>query len=78
MSMKRGGYSDAMLVRILYHHEPEGWWAESPDMERWTAVGRTFEEVRRLGEEGARVVFEDRPVEVEHYLPETSVLVKAG
>ena len=47
-------------------------------MERWTAVAPTFDEIRRLGEEGARFFFEDDTVEVEHYLPETSVLVKSA
>jgi len=33
-------------IRVLYHHEAEGWWAESKDLPGWTAVGRDFSEVR--------------------------------
>lgn len=58
-----------MIVRVLYHEEPEGWWAESPDLDRWTAAGDTFEEVRLLAEEGARFVLEDDSVKVEHFVP---------
>lgn len=35
-------------VIIQYHWEPgEGWWAESPDVEGFTAAGEDFAEVRR-------------------------------
>jgi predicted RNase H-like HicB family nuclease len=43
----------ARAVRIIYHHEPEGWWAESPDLERFTAAGATYAEVREQAHEGA-------------------------
>lgn len=57
-------------VRVIYHHEPpHGWWAESPDVERWTAAGGTFEETRRLAEEGVRFALERDDVRVEHYVP---------
>ena len=26
-------------VRVIYHHEPDGWWAESPDVDTVTRVG---------------------------------------
>jgi predicted RNase H-like HicB family nuclease len=29
-----------------------GWWAESPDVERWYAAGDTYAEVAGLAEEG--------------------------
>lgn len=55
-------------VRVIYHHEPDGWWAESPDVERWSAAGQTFAEVKKLAEEG--VVFAlEREVAVEHCPP---------
>ncbi len=41
-----------MTVRVLYHHEPQGWWAESPDVDGWTAAGETFERVRALVDDG--------------------------
>jgi predicted RNase H-like HicB family nuclease len=39
-------------VRVLYRSEPEGWWAESPDVPGYTAVGRDYGEVRHLTHEG--------------------------
>ena len=58
-----------MTVRVLYHEESDGWWAESPDIPRWTAFGATFDEVHQLAEEGVRFALEDDTVEVEHFVP---------
>jgi len=55
-------------VRVIYHHEDDCWWAESPDVERWTAVGNSYAEVVKLTEEGIPFALE-RPVELEHYVP---------
>jgi predicted RNase H-like HicB family nuclease len=58
-----------MTVRVLYHEEPDGWWAESPDVAGWTAVGATFDEVHQLAEDGIRFALEDDAVEIEHFVP---------
>ena len=39
-------------VRVIYHHEGDGWWAESPDVEGWSAAGDTYAEVAKLAEVG--------------------------
>jgi predicted RNase H-like HicB family nuclease len=53
---KHESYSDMEesmeIVRVIYHHEGDGWWAESPDVERWSAAGGSYEEVLKLAEEG--------------------------
>lgn len=55
-------------VRVIYHHESDGWWAESPDVDGWSAAGESYDEVARLAEEG--VVFAlQREVAVEHFVP---------
>ena len=73
----------AVTVRILYHQEPNGWWAESPDLDGWSVAGETYEDVRRLAEDGVSFALaaaaEDRgeafdeerfsSVSVEHYVP---------
>jgi predicted RNase H-like HicB family nuclease len=46
-------------VRIIYHREPDGWWAESPGMERWSAAADAFAEVARLAEEGIAFVLDE-------------------
>ena len=42
-------------VRVIYHHEADGWWAESPDVEGWSAAGDTYPEVRQLADRGRPV-----------------------
>ena len=67
----RWGYSEQMkAVRVIYHYEDGSWWAESPDVERWTAGGASYDEVRKLAEDGVRFALDREDVEVEHYLPE--------
>jgi predicted RNase H-like HicB family nuclease len=72
-----------VTVRVLYHEDPSGWWAESPDIERWTVAGATYDEVRALVDEGVPFALacaaEERgetydegrfvDVTVEHYVP---------
>jgi len=55
-------------VRVIYHHEADGWWAESPDVEGWSAAGDTYAEVVKLAEEGILFALES-PVELKHYVP---------
>jgi len=55
-------------LTIRYHQEAEGWWADSPDLPGWTAVGGTFEELRALAVEGARR-FAGSVVELSEELP---------
>lgn len=55
-------------VRVIYHHEADGWWAESPDVEGWSAAGETYAEVVKLAEDGIPFALE-HPVELEHYVP---------
>lgn len=51
--MRRESYcEDVMTVRVLYHEEPEGWWAESPEIARWTVAGSSYAEVRELVVDG--------------------------
>lgn len=55
-------------VRVIYHHEADGWWAESPDAEGWSAAGDTYAEVVKLAEEGIPFAL-GHPAELEHYVP---------
>jgi hypothetical protein len=77
-------YSEmTVTVRVLYHREPDGWWAESPDIDGWTVAGGSFVEVRSLVDDGLSFALacaaEDRgevfdealysDVVVEHFVP---------
>ena len=55
-------------ARVIYHHEADGWWAESPDLEGWSAAGDTDAEMVKLAEEGIPFALK-HPVELEHYVP---------
>ncbi|HKN42337.1 MAG TPA: type II toxin-antitoxin system HicB family antitoxin [Propionibacteriaceae bacterium] len=55
-------------VRVIYHHEADGWWAESPDVEGWSAAGNSYAEVVKLAEEGIPFALE-RETNLEHFVP---------
>jgi predicted RNase H-like HicB family nuclease len=56
------------VVPVIYHHEPDGWWAESPDLDGWSAAGDTYAEVRQLAHEGVPFAL-GRDAALEHYVP---------
>ena len=39
-------------VKIVYHRDEGAWWADSPDMPGFSAVGDTFDDTRKLALEG--------------------------
>ena len=55
-------------MRVIYHHESDDWWAESPDVDGWSAAGDTYAEVVKLAEEGIPLAL-DREAKLEHYVP---------
>lgn len=73
MRKKRGGYSEMEhrmeTVRVIYHHEGDGWWAESPDVEGWSAAGDTYAEVAKLAEEGIPFALDRDDAVLEHFVP---------
>lgn len=56
-------------VRVIYHHETDCWWAESPDVEGWSAAGDTYAEVAKLAAEGIPFALERDDVALEHFVP---------
>jgi hypothetical protein len=56
-------------IRVIYHHEDDGWWAESPDVERWTAAADSYADLVKLAEEGIPFALEREDVELEHFVP---------
>jgi predicted RNase H-like HicB family nuclease len=55
-------------VRVIYHHEANRWWAESPDVEGWSAAGDSYAEVVKLAEEGILFALE-HDANLEHFVP---------
>jgi predicted RNase H-like HicB family nuclease len=58
------------IIPVIYHREPEGWWADAPAVEGWTATAQTLDELRALVEEGVRFALERDDVLVDHVLYE--------
>jgi predicted RNase H-like HicB family nuclease len=59
----------ANTAYVIYHHEPEGWWAESPQYPEYAAFGKEFAEVQLLALEGLRFAAEDPTLTVVDLLP---------
>jgi predicted RNase H-like HicB family nuclease len=51
---------------VIYHRESDGWWAESPDVEGWSAAGDSCAELFKLAVEGSSFVLRRDDVSLEH------------
>jgi predicted RNase H-like HicB family nuclease len=54
-------------VLVSYHHEDGSWWADSPTVEGFTAVGDTLEETRLLVREGVDFYLDGEQVRLVEY-----------
>jgi len=61
-------------VRVIYHSEPEGWWAESPEIEGWSVAGDSYADVRALVDAGVEIVLDRTGVAIEHFVPADTAL----
>jgi predicted RNase H-like HicB family nuclease len=52
-------------AQFIYRSEGDGWWAASPDLPGYSAIGKSFEEVRRLAADGAPW-FAEQDLELHH------------
>src|ERR1700761_8620374 len=73
MRRRCGSYSEVEerveTVRVICHYETDGWWAESPDVEGWSAAGDSYAKVAKLAEEGIRSALEQDDVVLENFIP---------
>lgn len=53
-------------ITVIYHFDDEHWWADSPDVERWSAAAPSVEDLVRLVDEGVRFALETDDVEITH------------
>lgn len=56
-------------IRILHHPDADGWWAESPDVEGWSAAAATYTEVVKLANDGIPLASGHQEATLEHYVP---------
>jgi hypothetical protein len=53
-------------ARVIYHYEDASWWADSPDVERWSAAADTIEELVQLVIDGVPFALDNDDVTIEH------------
>ena len=58
-------------IRVLHRREADDWWAESPEVDGWSAAGDTYAQVVRLAEEGIPLAL-GHAATLEHYVPAES------
>lgn len=74
----RPGGVPLRTAQLLYHDEPSGWWAASPDLPGYSAAGSTYAEVRELAAGGAPW-FAQEQLELHHLvMPARRVVVSAS
>lgn len=56
----------ATEVKVIYHYEDGAWWANSPDIDRWSAAADELEQLVGLVDEGVRFALERDDVNIEH------------
>jgi predicted RNase H-like HicB family nuclease len=64
-----------MIVRVLYHAEPEGIWTESPDVEGLAVAGASLAEVRGLVREGLEFYLERDDIDLREEFEKGNPLV---
>lgn len=57
-------------VRVIYHHEDDAWWAESPDVQGYSAAAGSLTELRGLVAEGLPLLMENDAVAVYEGFPD--------
>jgi hypothetical protein len=53
-------------VTVIYHYEDAGWWAYSPDIDRWSAAASELPELVGLVEEGVPFALDTDDVAIRH------------
>jgi len=58
-----------VTVHVRYHQEQDSWWAESPELDGWTAAAATLSELRALVREAVAMLAPKHGNMVEQGLP---------
>jgi predicted RNase H-like HicB family nuclease len=54
---------------VIYQPDEDTWTATSPEVLGWVVVADTFEEARRLAEDGVRYALDRDDIVVKHFVP---------
>lgn len=53
-------------VNVIYHYEDGSWWADSPDIARWSAAASEITDLVELVVEGVPFALESDDVDITH------------
>lgn len=53
-------------ITVIYHYEDGSWWADSPDIDRWSAAAPSLEELIALVSDGVPFALENDALSVTH------------
>jgi predicted RNase H-like HicB family nuclease len=62
--------SEIPVVHVRYHFEEDSWWADSPDIEGYSAAADSFDEVRAQVREGMPFFLGEAAAIVEEGVPD--------
>lgn len=65
-------------IRIIYHQEGLQWWAESPDVDGFTAGGDSLSEARELAREGVAFYFDDQDLDIREQMADGGLVTRVG
>jgi hypothetical protein len=54
-------------VNVIYHYDAGSWWADSPDIDRWSAAADEISELVELVVDGVPFALEKDDVEISHF-----------
>jgi predicted RNase H-like HicB family nuclease len=61
-------------VTVTYHHDGSSWWADSKDLDGYTAVAGSLEELRPLVADGVAFYLNDVPHMISEHLESGELL----
>jgi hypothetical protein len=65
-------------ARVIYHFDDGNWWADSPDVDRWSAAAPDVAALVQLVVEGVPFALEEDDVEITHHPAPDLIDVFAG
>lgn len=65
-------------VTVVIHQEPEGWWAESPDLDGWSAAAESLDALREQIRGGLEFFLDDTVETVEEFAGDRDTITIFG
>lgn len=62
-------------IRVTYHHEDNSWWADSADVDGFTALSDSYSDLRQMVGEGLNFYLGDEKFELREFLDDGALLL---